>query len=78
MDPCCGSGHFLVAAADMLRRMRMEEAGLIRASWIVKDKEKGRRSRVYELTPDGRKQLAADEERWTAVAGAVVRVLKHA
>jgi hypothetical protein len=28
MDPCCGSGHFLVAAAEMLRRMRMEEEGL--------------------------------------------------
>ena len=25
MDPCCGSGHFLVAAFYMLRRMRMEE-----------------------------------------------------
>jgi hypothetical protein len=28
MDPCCGSGHFLVAAADMLRKIRMEEEGL--------------------------------------------------
>ncbi len=28
MDPCCGSGHFLVAAFEMLRRMRMEEEGL--------------------------------------------------
>ena len=28
MDPCCGSGHFLVAAFDMLRRMRMEEEGI--------------------------------------------------
>ncbi len=28
MDPCCGSGHFLVAAADMLRKMRMEAEGL--------------------------------------------------
>jgi len=28
MDPCCGSGHFLVAAHEMLRRMRMEEEGL--------------------------------------------------
>lgn len=28
MDPCCGSGHFLVTAADMLRQMRMEEEGL--------------------------------------------------
>jgi hypothetical protein len=28
MDPCMGSGHFLVAAADMLRKMRLEEEGL--------------------------------------------------
>ena len=28
MDPCCGSGHFLVAAAQMLRAMRVEEEGL--------------------------------------------------
>ena len=28
MDPCCGSGHFLVTAFDMLRRMRMEEEGI--------------------------------------------------
>lgn len=28
MDPCCGSGHFLVAAFEMLRRMLMEEEGL--------------------------------------------------
>ena len=28
MDPCCGSGHFLVVAFEMLRRMRMEEEGV--------------------------------------------------
>lgn len=28
MDPCCGSGHFLVAGFEMLVRMRMEEEGL--------------------------------------------------
>jgi transcriptional regulator len=55
---------------------RMEEAGLIRASWITKDS--GRRARVYELTARGRKQLAAEEARWTAVAHAVERVLKLA
>lgn len=31
MDPCCGSGHFLVAAFGMLSRMRMEEEGLAEA-----------------------------------------------
>ena len=28
MDPCCGSGHFLVVAFDMLRQMRKEEENL--------------------------------------------------
>ncbi len=28
MDPCCGSGHFLVAAFEMLKQMRMEEEDL--------------------------------------------------
>lgn len=28
MDPCCGSGHFLVAAFEMLYQMRLEEEGL--------------------------------------------------
>jgi hypothetical protein len=28
MDPCCGSGHFLVVAFEMLRTMRMEAEGL--------------------------------------------------
>jgi len=28
MDPCCGSGHFLVEAFDLLRLMRMEEENL--------------------------------------------------
>ena len=28
MDPCCGSGHFLLVTFEMLRRMRIEEEGL--------------------------------------------------
>ncbi len=55
---------------------RMEETGFIRATWITKDN--GRRARVYELTARGRKQLASEETRWTAVMGAVQRVLRLA
>jgi transcriptional regulator len=55
---------------------RLEEAGAIQASWITKDS--GRRARVYELTARGRKQLITEEARWTAVTGAVQRVLKLA
>lgn len=28
LDPCCGSGHFLVAAFDLMVRIRMKEEGL--------------------------------------------------
>ena len=53
---------------------RMEEAGWIRAKWITK--ETGGRSRVYELTAAGKKQLAAEHSRWQSVTLAVNRVLK--
>jgi hypothetical protein len=35
MDPCCGSGHFLVAAFNLLRRMREREEGLTHAEACV-------------------------------------------
>ena len=53
---------------------RMEEAGWIRAEWILKDT--GRRARIYDLTAAGKKQLAAEESRWQAVTSAVNRVLR--
>jgi len=53
---------------------RMEEAGWIRAEWVTK--ETGRRSRLYELTPEGEKRLGAEESRWAAVTAAVNRVLR--
>jgi PadR family transcriptional regulator PadR len=53
---------------------RMEEAGWIRAEWIIKDT--GRRARVYELTAAGEARLAQEESRWQAVTSAVNRVLR--
>jgi PadR family transcriptional regulator PadR len=55
---------------------RMEEAGWIRAEWIIK--ETGRRARLYELTVAGKKQLGTEESRWQAVTLAVNRVLREA
>ena len=55
---------------------RMEEAGWIRAEWVMKDT--GRRARIYDLTAAGKKQLAAEEVRWQAVTSAVGRVLRMA
>jgi PadR family transcriptional regulator PadR len=53
---------------------RMEEAGWIRARWITK--ENGRRSRIYDVTAAGNKQLDAEESRWQEVIAAVNRVLR--
>jgi transcriptional regulator len=56
---------------------RMEEAGLIRAEWVI-NKAGGRRARIYELTAAGKKQLATEESRWQTVTSAVNRVLRMA
>src|SRR5580704_2701510 len=71
-----GSGEVLRAEEGSLYPAlhRREEAGWIRAEWILK--ETGRRARLYELTAAGKKQLAAEESRWQAVTSAVNRVLR--
>jgi len=53
---------------------RMEESGWISAEWVKKDT--GRRARVYEVTAEGKKQLAAEQQRWEDVSSAVNRILR--
>jgi PadR family transcriptional regulator PadR len=55
---------------------RMEEAGWITASWTVTENK--RRARIYQLTRAGKKQLAAESDRWTNFSAGVARVLRHA
>ena len=55
---------------------RLEEAGWVRARWETT--ENNRRARVYELTSPGRKELQAEERRWTSVTAAIMQVLKQA
>ena len=55
---------------------RMEEIGWITASWTVTENK--RRARIYQLTRAGKKQLAAETERWTSFSTGVARVLRHA
>jgi PadR family transcriptional regulator PadR len=71
-----GSGEVLRAEEGSLYPAlhRMEEAGWIKAEWVMKDT--GRRARIYELTAGGKKQLNAEESRWLAVTSAVNRVLR--
>jgi PadR family transcriptional regulator, regulatory protein PadR len=55
---------------------RMEEAGWITATWTVTENK--RRARIYQLTRAGKKQLAAETERWTSFSIGVARVLRNA
>lgn len=52
---------------------RLEAQRLVRADWGVSDNQ--RRARFYELTPSGRKHLAAEASRWRAMTAAIGRVL---
>jgi transcriptional regulator len=48
---------------------RLEQKGWLRAEW--KQSETGRDAKFYSLTTAGRKQLAAEKDSWTRLAGAV-------
>jgi PadR family transcriptional regulator, regulatory protein PadR len=52
---------------------RMEKAGWIVAEWRMSDNN--RRARYYRLTAAGRRQLVAEEEKWTKLTNAVAQVL---
>jgi PadR family transcriptional regulator, regulatory protein PadR len=54
---------------------RMEEAGWVKARWVVTDNK--RRARLYEVTVSGRRQLETEEVRWRAVTLAVGHVLER-
>ena len=53
---------------------RMDESGWLRSEWSLN--ESGRRTRLYQLTAAGKKQLAEEEIRWRTVTTAVNRILR--
>lgn len=67
-------GELAVEGAALYQGLhRLERKRLIRSRWGVSDTK--RRVRIYELTPEGRAQLAAEAEGWKRYAAAVSRVL---
>ena len=54
---------------------RMEQDGWIAAKWELT--EKGRKAKIYSITPNGRKQLADEEESWARLTRGVARVLRY-
>jgi transcriptional regulator len=55
---------------------RIEQNGWAKGDWGVS--ENNRRARFYAITKTGRKQLAREEEHWSAITLAVARVLEGA
>jgi PadR family transcriptional regulator, regulatory protein PadR len=52
---------------------RLERAGLVHAAWSLAG---GRRRRVYQLTPAGRRTLAAERGTWREFSATVTRLLE--
>ena len=55
---------------------RLDAKGWIVASWELSDK--GKRARVYRLTRDGRKQLAAEQTKWERFSRAMRLIVNPA
>ena len=55
---------------------RIEECGWAAGTWNVS--ENNRKARYYAITRAGRRQLAAEQERWNSITLAVARVLESA
>ena len=53
---------------------RMEKEGWISAEWG--QSENNRRARYYRLTPLGRKQLQAEQQKWESIAYAIGLILR--
>jgi transcriptional regulator len=52
---------------------RLQNRGWIASFWGTS--EKNRKAKYYRLTPEGRKQLAAQKSRWEQVVRAIGRIL---
>ena len=52
---------------------RLEAQGWIKAAWGVS--ENNRKARYYELTTNGRKQLAAEKDHWSRITRGINLVL---
>jgi transcriptional regulator len=53
---------------------RLELAGLLKSEWKLS--EHNRRAKFYQLTPAGRKHLAAESANWNRLVAAVARVME--
>ena len=68
-------GAFVVGPGSLFPALhRLEEKGWLTSAWG--DSENNRRAKYYELTKAGRRQLSAETEEWSRVAGAMRAALE--
>jgi transcriptional regulator len=53
---------------------RLERSGWLASEWNTS--EANRRAKFYTLTPQGRKQLLAEQSKWKRLVRAVARTMK--
>ena len=72
------SGEVLTATPGALYPAlhRLEERGLISASWGLSDNN--RKAKFYQLTARGKKQLEAERKYWARFSDAVETILREA
>lgn len=69
------SGTFEVKPGSLFPALhRLEQNGDIRGTWT--QSPEGRRIKVYQLTAQGRRQLATEQRQWERVVGAMTRALE--
>ncbi len=79
------TAHIKLSSADLLRveegslypaLHRMEQEGWVRGTWGLT--QKNRQARFYTITAAGRRELAAEQERWRKLTEGVQHVLRYA
>ena len=55
---------------------RLVKRGWLEADWGVS--QSNQRAKFYRLTPEGKKQLAREESRWTQLVSAIGRIMNPA
>ena len=68
-------GTFVVQPGSLFPALhRLEQNGDIRGAWTQSNE--GRRVKEYQLTAQGRRQLASEQREWKRIVGAMARVLE--
>jgi PadR family transcriptional regulator, regulatory protein PadR len=68
-------GTFAVKPGSLFPALhRLEQDGFIEGSWGTSSE--GRRTRSYQLTPAGRRQLTVEKRQWARIVLAIAQVLE--